>query len=123
MVVWPHKLLTGRQETAAWSAPVSPNTTGPGRPPGYAICGVVPRAHVLDCGRRAEGRGCVYDIESDPEERVNLNVSDPELLSELLRALERGLATAYEQAKTDYVKSHQALQPPSMAKPSAARQA
>ena len=30
------------------------------------------------------------------------------------------LATAYEQAKTDYVKSHQALQPPSMAKPSAA---
>ena len=88
---WPHKLMIGKQQTAIWSAPISPNMSGPGKPPGFAICGFVPEEYVLDCGD-----GCVWNVEVDPEERNNLNASS-ELLGRLRAKLERELSTTFKQ--------------------------
>lgn len=91
LIDWPYKLLTGHQQTATWSSEISPNTTGPGKAPGYAICGIVPEQYVLDCGT-----GCVYNLEEDPQERVNLNGSSA-LLQRLLKKLEQELLTTFKQ--------------------------
>ena len=62
LVTSPYKLLKGSQKSACWSGPHVPNGTGPG------IC-----TTVVECGTV----GCLFDLFSDPQERVNL-ASDPE---------------------------------------------
>lgn len=52
------------------------------------ICGIVPE-HVVDCGTE-----CVYNLEKDPQERVNLNGSSV-LLHRLLAKLEQELLTTF----------------------------
>ena len=60
LITAPYKLLLGLQKGACWSGPHVPNAT----------TGTCPT--VVDCGRG----GCLFDVFSDPEERVDL-ASEP----------------------------------------------
>ena len=67
-----YKILTGNMEQAGWTGPVYPNTT--------KTSGISAVEH---CGNT----GCLYDIQQDPEEHVNLAAKMPDVLKEMQKKL------------------------------------
>ena len=68
-----YKILTGNVEQAAWTGPQYPNSTRPN--------GII-RA-IEQCG----DTGCLYNIKTDPEERMNLAKQMPDVLEKMRAAL------------------------------------
>lgn len=76
LIVGRHKVVTGVQPMTGWTGPTYPNNTGP-QPQYFPVL-----TWKYDCGS-----GCLYDIEADPTEHVNLASSQPELLANLTQRL------------------------------------
>lgn len=64
-----YKILMGRMAQAGWTGPQYPNQTNPHG-------GIW---SIENCG----DTGCLYNIKQDPEERVNLATTMPEVLKEM----------------------------------------
>ena len=69
-----HKLVVGEQKYASWYGAFSPNSSALGSDNKFHIAEAV-----LLCSP-----GCVYDLEVDPTEHVDLAPSRPELVQRLL---------------------------------------
>ena len=85
VIVWPHKLVNGKQGGKGWwTGPVHPNASqlkikddDPGCP-----------------------NGCVFDIEQDPAEHVDLSHSLPAVKANLSGMLAAAMATAFQTSST-----------------------
>ena len=75
-----YKILSGSVEQAGWTGPVYPNTT--------KTSGISAVEH---CGNT----GCLYDIQQDPEEHVNLAGKMPDVLKEMQKKLAKYTASRF----------------------------
>jgi len=82
------KLLVGIQYGATWSGPLYPNATTliPGRDVYSATLFCKP--------------GCLYNVTGDPEERIDLAATQPDLLQEMLQELAKQAKTIWYRART-----------------------
>lgn len=80
MIAGDYKLILGLQSYAMWMAPVYPNST---------------TNHALEVPFEC-GSGCLFNIQTDPSERVNLAASMPSKLEELQEMFRARNATRFE---------------------------
>lgn len=86
VIVWPHKLVTGKQGGKGWwTGPVHPNASQPS---------------IKDNNPGCSEAGCVFDIEADPAEHVDLSASLPAVQANLTATLAAVMSTAYQTKST-----------------------
>ena len=69
-----YKIVTGHQGASGfWTGPVHPNATGPADP----------RRNGTGCGAFACCDGCLYDIQSDPTEHIDLRLTMPAIYAQM----------------------------------------
>ena len=81
-----YKILMGDVEQAGWTGPVYPNTTKPSG---------------IDVTEHCGDTGCLYDIQQDPEERINLANSMPSVLANMQKGLEEYRKTHFAPERGD----------------------
>ena len=86
-----YKIVTGHQGASGfWTGQVHPNGTGPPDP----------KRNESACGAFACCEGCLYDIQSDPTEHVDLRLSMPDMYATMYERLMVLASTTYQ---TDYI--------------------
>jgi arylsulfatase A-like enzyme len=82
IILWPYKLVLGSQGGKGWwSSPFHPNAT---------------QKDLKDNDKGCPADGCLFNIEEDPSEYVDLSVSLPSMKANLTAALAASMATAYQ---------------------------
>ena len=76
-----YKILVGDVLEAGWTGPQFPNKSSP--------------ASVINAVEHCSYTGCLYNIKTDPEERVNLAASQPEILAHMMERFRVWNATAF----------------------------
>ena len=83
LVAWPYKLVRGLNWWSGYTGPVYPNASSPGLSPDIWV----------DCGT-----GCLYNLESDATESVNLAAQQPDLVASLGSRLDSLVTTFWTNA-------------------------
>lgn len=86
MIQGRYKIVTGHQGGSGfWTGPVHPNSTGPANP----------ERNSTACGAFSCCDGCLYDIQSDPSEHVDLRTELPEVYASMRSRLAELVKTEY----------------------------
>ena len=85
-IKWPHKIVTKNKGKGVWTGPQHPNAT-----------------KLKDDDPGCPESGCIFDIEQDPTEHVDLAQTQPALQQQLLAALQAVVATKYQTGDDNYM--------------------
>ena len=87
IVSGPYKLLIGSVGGASWTGPLFPNASSPSQDL---------TKYTALCGKK----GCLYDVENDPTEQIDISSSNPAIVAQLQGELDAARMTFYNNNET-----------------------